>query len=67
MTRTDTHYTNFGVNFQSRVADAAGFIAYRTDFQTLAVDTWTVAERWIDAQERRINAWRGNVSVSQAK
>lgn len=55
MTLKYTHYTNFGANLQPSVADAEGFVAYRTDFQTtMPYCTWTSGERWIDVQERRI-------------
>ena len=53
-----THYTAFGSTMAPIVADAEGFIAWRDDFQTLALATWTRSERWIDAQERRIEQAR---------
>ena len=54
MTITHTHYTTMGATLAPDVADAEGFIAYRTGFQTLPPATWTRGERWIDVQERRI-------------
>ena len=54
-----THFTNFGVSVQPRVANSIGYIPYREDFQSRIDHAhWTAAERWIDAEERRIDAWR---------
>jgi len=54
MTITHTHYTTMGATMAPNVADVEGFVAYRTGFQTLPKAIWTPGERWIDAQERRI-------------
>tara|TARA_R110002126_G_scaffold263425_1_gene406379 strand:+ start:547 stop:723 length:177 start_codon:yes stop_codon:yes gene_type:complete len=54
MTITHTHYTTVGATMAPSVADAEGFVAWRANFETLPKATWTRAERWIDAQERRI-------------
>jgi len=43
-----------GATMAPNVADVEGFVAYRTGFQTLPKAIWTPGERWIDAQERRI-------------
>ena len=53
-----THYTAFGLPFAPQLADAEGFLAWRDDFQTLPLATWTRSERWIDVQERRIEQAR---------
>lgn len=53
-----SHYTAFGSTMAPRMADAEGFIAWRTGFQSLPLATWTRAERWIDVQERRIEQFR---------
>ena len=63
MTRTTTHYTNFGVARAPSVADASGYIPYRPEV-TDALKRGeerpdaTRAERWIVDQERRIDQWR---------
>jgi len=58
MTLKYTHYTTMGAMMAPGVADAEGFVVYRADFQTLPANTWTPGERWIDAQERRIEQAR---------
>ena len=63
MTLKYTHYTTMGATMAPRMADTAGFVAYRTDFQTtMPYCTWTDGERWIDAQERRIAQSRYSVT-----
>lgn len=54
MTLTYTHYTTMGATMAPSVADAEGFIAWRKNYETLPMATWTRSERWIDAQERWI-------------
>lgn len=53
-----SHYTTFGLTCPPVVADAEGFIVWRKGFELSPKDSWTRSERWIDAQERRIEAAR---------
>lgn len=56
--KRSTHYTNLGVSMQPTVADTNGFVHFRQNFQRLPKETWTAAEVWLFAQEKRIETWR---------
>ena len=53
-----THFTNFGASLQPPCANGSGFIPYRENFYSIPREEWTPGERWIAAQEARLDAWR---------
>ena len=61
-----THYTNFGISTQPRIADAEGFVSYREGYENLPTDTWTISEIWIARQSLRVSVQNGSLDEFEA-
>ena len=61
-----THYTNFGISNQPRIADAEGYIEYREGYESLPAETWTISEIWIAKQSLRVSVQNGAVDEFDA-
>ena len=66
MEKKYTHYTNFGISAQPRIADAEGYVEYREGYKDMPTETWTISEIWIARQSLRVSVQNGSVDEFEA-